>query len=152
MSTWKSRSPAFLRKEWWWTRPIRRRAARGRPRHTTKRKIDGVDDNRRAILIDTGEAVQIGPIEKMSKSKRNTVDPDDIIGSFGADTARWFMLSDSPPERDVIWTEEGVQGAWRFLQRLWRLVNDAAAIAAAAPKAPPGAFLGAGSETRNADH
>jgi len=59
----------------------------------------------------------------MSKSKRNTVDPDDIIGSFGADTARWFMLSDSPPDRDVIWTEEGVQGAWRFVQRIWRLVN-----------------------------
>ena len=59
----------------------------------------------------------------MSKSKRNTVDPDDIIGTFGADTARWFMLSDSPPERDVIWTEEGVQGVWRFVQRLWRLVE-----------------------------
>ena len=77
----------------------------------------------------------------MSKSKRNTVDPDDIIGTFGADTARWFMLSDSPPERDVIWTEEGVQGAWRFVQRLWRLVHEAAALAhAAAPAARPGAF------------
>ena len=59
----------------------------------------------------------------MSKSKKNTVDPDDIIASYGADTARWFMLSDSPPERDVIWTEDGVQGAWRFVQRLWRLVQ-----------------------------
>ena len=71
------------------------------------------------------------PIEKMSKSKRNTVDPDDIIASYGADTARWFMLSDSPPERDVIWTEEGVQGAWRFVQRLWRLVGEAAEVARA---------------------
>ena len=70
------------------------------------------------------EAIEIGPIEKMSKSKRNTVDPDDIIASFGADTARWFMLSDSPPERDVIWTEEGVQGAGRFVQRVWRLVGE----------------------------
>jgi leucyl-tRNA synthetase len=62
----------------------------------------------------------------MSKSKRNTIDPDDIIGTYGADTARWFMLSDSPPERDVIWTEDGVQGAARFVQRLWRLVCDVA--------------------------
>src|SRR5215469_1876145 len=75
-------------------------------------KIEGAGDARRATLVETGEPVEIGPIEKMSKSKRNTVDPDDIIGTFGADIARWFMLSDSPPERDVIWTEEGVQGAW----------------------------------------
>src|SRR3954462_7737688 len=62
----------------------------------------------------------------MSKSKKNPVDPDDIIASYGADTARWFMLSDSPPERDVIWTEEGVQGAARFVQRVWRLVGEVA--------------------------
>jgi leucyl-tRNA synthetase len=73
--------------------------------------------------------VEIGSIEKMSKSKKNTVDPDDIIASYGADTARWFMLSDSPPERDVIWTEEGVQGAGRFVQRIWRLVGEVAALA-----------------------
>jgi leucyl-tRNA synthetase len=69
----------------------------------------------------------------MSKSKRNTVDPDDIIGEYGADVARWFMLSDSPPDRDVIWTEEGVQGSWRFVQRLWRLVREAVEISANAP-------------------
>ena len=61
----------------------------------------------------------------MSKSKRNTVDPDEIIGDYGADVARWFMLSDSPPDRDVEWTERGVQGAFRFAQRLWRLVGEA---------------------------
>ena len=83
---------------------------------------------RRAALLSTGAPVEIGPIEKMSKSKRNVVDPDDIIADYGADTARWFMLSDSPPERDVIWTEEGVQGAWRFVQRLWRLVNQVAEL------------------------
>ena len=79
-----------------------------------------------AVEIATGSPVEIGSIEKMSKSKKNTVDPDEIIGTYGADTARWFMLSDSPPERDVIWTEEGVQGAFRFVQRLWRLTNDVA--------------------------
>ena len=89
-------------------------------------KIEVAADKRTATLLGSNESVEIGSIEKMSKSKRNTVDPDDIIGSYGADTARWFMLSDSPPDRDVIWSEEGVQGAGRFVQRIWRLVNAAA--------------------------
>ena len=72
----------------------------------------------------------------MSKSKKNTVDPTDIIDNYGADTARWFMLSDSPPERDVIWTEAGVDGAHRFVQRVWRLV---ARLGAALPRARPAA-------------
>jgi leucyl-tRNA synthetase len=81
---------------------------------------------RKAFHVETAEPIEIGSIEKMSKSKKNTVDPDEIIASYGADTARWFMLSDSPPERDVIWTEEGVQGAGRFVQRVWRLVGEIA--------------------------
>jgi leucyl-tRNA synthetase len=89
-------------------------------------RIDNEGGERRAFHNATGEPIEIGSIEKMSKSKKNTVDPDDIIASFGADTARWFMLSDSPPERDVIWTEEGVQGAGRFVQRVWRLVGEIA--------------------------
>ena len=88
--------------------------------------------DRKAFLLGTNTPVSIGSIEKMSKSKRNTIDPDDIIGTYGADTARWFMLSDSPPERDVIWTEEGVQGAARFVQRIWRLVDDLTDFKAAA--------------------
>jgi leucyl-tRNA synthetase len=115
-------------------------------------KIEGADDARRATLIATGEPIEIGPIEKMSKSKRNTVDPDDIISSYGADTARWFMLSDSPPERDVNWTEKGVQGAWRFTQRLWRLVGEAAAIAKAAPAERPAAFGDTALAVRKAAH
>jgi leucyl-tRNA synthetase len=115
-------------------------------------KIETIGEARQASLVSTGAPVEIGAIEKMSKSKRNTVDPDDIIGSFGADTARWFMLSDSPPERDVIWTEEGVQGAWRFVQRLWRLVNEAAAFAAGAPATRPGMFSDRATALRKASH
>ncbi len=70
----------------------------------------------------TGAPVQPGRSEKMSKSKRNVVDPAHIIATYGADTARLFMLSDSPPERDLEWTEAGVDGAWRYVNRLWRLV------------------------------
>jgi leucyl-tRNA synthetase len=88
----------------------------------------------------------------MSKSKRNTVDPDDIIRDYGADVARWFMLSDSPPERDVEWTERGVQGAWRFSQRLWRLVGEAAEIAQLAPAERPEQFSPAAFALRKAAH
>jgi leucyl-tRNA synthetase len=105
------------------------RAADGRWLQPTDVRMTSEGGERRAIEIATGQPAEIGSIEKMSKSKKNTVDPDDIIGSYGADTARWFMLSDSPPERDVIWTEDGVQSAHRFVQRIWRLVNEVAEIA-----------------------
>ncbi|MER2536980.1 MAG: leucine--tRNA ligase [Rhizobiaceae bacterium] len=102
--------------------------------------IEETDGRRRATLLSDGSPVEIGAIEKMSKSKKNVVDPDDIIASYGADTARWFMLSDSPPERDVIWTEAGVEGAHRFVQRLWRIVSEAApALAGVTPAASDGA-------------
>ncbi len=93
-------------------------------------RIAEVDGQRRASLIADGTPIEIGSIEKMSKSKKNVVDPDDIIASYGADTARWFMLSDSPPDRDVIWTEAGVEGAHRFVQRIWRVVSEAAPVLA----------------------
>ncbi|CAN7532185.1 leucine--tRNA ligase [Rhizobium sp. LjRoot258] len=89
-------------------------------------RIEELDGKRRAYLLSDDEEVAIGSIEKMSKSKKNVVDPDDIIASYGADTARFFVLSDSPPERDVIWSEAGVEGAHRFTQRLWRLIAEAA--------------------------
>jgi leucyl-tRNA synthetase len=87
---------------------------------------DAVNRDGGWVHARTGEALEVGGVEKMSKSKKNVVDPDDIIARFGADTARWFMLSDTPPERDIEWTEAGAEGAWRFTQRIWRLVNDAA--------------------------
>ncbi len=113
-------------------------------------KVEGGEGHRRATLIATGEQVEIGPIEKMSKSKKNTVDPDDLMDSYGADVARWFMLSDSPPDRDVIWSEEGVQGAGRFVQRLWRLIGEIAGVKA--PAARPAHFSDAALTVRKTAH
>ncbi len=76
-----------------------------------------------ATLKD-GSPLTIGRVVKMSKSKKNTVDPDEIVERYGADAVRWFMLSDSPPERDLPWSEAGIEGCWRFVQRLWRLFGQ----------------------------
>ena len=73
----------------------------------------------------TGAEISAGRVEKMSKSKRNVVDPEHIIQTYGADTARLFMLSDSPPERDLEWTESGIEGAHRFIQKIWKLTQQA---------------------------
>jgi leucyl-tRNA synthetase len=97
--------------------------------HETYRSLDGrwlspdeVEVGAGGIVeTATGTAVETGRIEKMSKSKKNTVDPEPIVEQYGADAVRWFMLSDSPPERDLEWSEAGIEGAWRFVQRLWRL-------------------------------
>ena len=75
-------------------------------------------------IIESGAPAVAGRIEKMSKSKKNVVDPDDIVDQYGADAVRWFMLSDSPPERDLEWSEAGIEGCWRFVQRLWRLTSQ----------------------------
>ncbi|PZM09771.1 leucine--tRNA ligase [Rhizobium tubonense] len=99
-------------------------------------RIEEAEGRRRAILLSTGEEISIGSIEKMSKSKKNVVDPDDIIASYGADTARFFVLSDSPPDRDVIWSEAGVEGAHRFTQRVWRLVSEACDVLKSAKGTP----------------
>lgn len=113
-------------------------------------RIDEADGQRRAVLLETGEDITIGSIEKMSKSKKNVVDPDDIIASYGADTARFFVLSDSPPDRDVIWSEAGVEGAHRFVQRVWRLIGEAAEMLRGIEAAP--AHDGAGLAISQAAH
>jgi leucyl-tRNA synthetase len=77
-----------------------------------------------AVEMSTGKPVSVGAIEKMSKSKKNVVDLDAFIESYGADAVRWFVLSDSPPERDVEYTDSGVEGVWRFVQRLWSTVTS----------------------------
>ncbi len=90
--------------------------------------VEVVEKDGAWVHAKNGESIILGGIEKMSKSKKNVVDPDTIIAAYGADTARWFMLSDTPPERDLEWTEAGAEASWRFTQRVWRLVNDAAAL------------------------
>jgi leucyl-tRNA synthetase len=103
-----------------------------------------------AIVKDTGKPVTIGPTIKMSKSKKNVIAPEAIIDTYGADTIRWFMLSDTPPERDVEWTDAGAEGCWRFVQRVHRFASEAENLP------PPGtrvaAVTGAALELRRATH
>ncbi len=87
-------------------------------------RFETVGGERQAFEIASNAPAHIGAVEKISKSKRNGTDPDDILKAYGADAARWFILSDSPPERDVEWTEAGIEGASRFLQRIWKIVQE----------------------------
>ena len=101
---------------------------------------------------DTGLPVKAGRIEKMSKSRRNVIDPDDIIDQYGADTARWFVLSDSPPDRDLQWTEAGIEGAWRFNQRICRLVSEPSVVISAVGDAIPEKLSDSALALRKASH
>ena len=113
------------------TEPFKGLFTQGMVTHETYRAGDGSwlspDEVRRDgddwIHIESGHPVTPGRVEKMSKSKRNTVDPEPILAKYGADAVRWFMLSDSPPERDLEWSEGGIEGASRFVQRVWRLAT-----------------------------
>jgi leucyl-tRNA synthetase len=100
----------------------------------------------KAYLKGGDAQVEIGSSEKMSKSKKNVIAPETIIDVYGADTVRWFMLSDTPPERDIEWTDEGAGGCWRFVQRIWRLVDEAGELP------PPGTKAEGASELRRAAH
>lgn len=114
-----------------------------------------VDVERRpdgAIHAKTGAPVTVGRSEKMSKSRRNVVDPVDIVDTYGADTARLFMLSDSPPDRDLEWTESGVEGAWRFLGRVVRSITEGGDGIAPMDSARPSAMSEAASDAERAIH
>jgi leucyl-tRNA synthetase len=93
------------------------------PHFVTPAQVETRDGN--LVEIETGLAVEVGGVEKMSKSKKNTVAPEDIFETYGVDAARLFVLSDSPPERDVQWTETGVEGSWRLVNRIWSEVDRA---------------------------
>jgi leucyl-tRNA synthetase len=120
--------------------PFKGMFTQGMVTHETYRSEDGrwlspeevrfetVAGERQAFEAESNRPARIGPVEKISKSKRNGTDPDDILKAYGADAARWFILSDSPPERDVEWTEAGIDGASRFLQRVWKIVMEFKAL------------------------
>ncbi len=128
--------------------------------HETYKGADGKwlypEETRRegANLVNAkdGGTVTVGRSEKMSKSKRNVVDPENIIGAYGADCARLFMLSDSPPERDLDWTDTGIEGAWRYINRLWRLVSEGHGELPAANTKAPAKFSDTALELRNKTH
>ncbi len=99
----------------------------------------------------TSDLVTVGPPEKMSKSKKNVVPPEEVADTYGVDCARWFLMSDSPPERDSEWTQGGVDGAARLVQRVWRLLNEA--LPRLAPKgSDPSAAAGPALDLRRAVH
>ncbi|MEQ1547101.1 MAG: leucine--tRNA ligase [Chakrabartia sp.] len=113
------------------TEPFKGLFTQGMVTHETYKSADGawlspedVKQGAGGIVTLAGDPVTLGRIEKMSKSKKNVVDPDPMFDQYGADAVRWFMLSDSPPERDLEWSESGIEGTWRFVNRIWRLFDS----------------------------
>ena len=104
------------------------------------------------VTVESGAPVTVGRSEKMSKSRKNVIGLDAIVDAYGADTARLFMLSDSPPERDLEWTDAGAEGAWRYLNRLWRMVDEPAQEIAAPGAALPHRLGATAERTRRAIH
>ena len=133
----------------------------GMVNHATYQTADGAwlmpsevtrGDDGVPVSAASGEAVRIGRTEKMSKSKRNVVDPSEVIDAYGADTARWFILSDSPPDRDMEWTDAGVQGAFRFVSRIARNIEALMPLLPPCGTAAPNAFTTAALALRRTTH
>ena len=112
--------------------PFQRLFTQGMVCHSTFKNESGqwvfpndVQNNNGVLTqISSGQKINQGSAESMSKSKKNVIDPETIIKEYGADSARWFMLSDSPPERDINWSDSGIQGSWRFCQKIWSLIQN----------------------------
>ncbi len=122
------------------TEPFKRLETQGMICHETYKSAEGkwlspddiTHDGAKLTETATGKPVTVGRSEKMSKSKKNTVDPRHMMETYGADAARLFMLSDSPPERDLEWTDAGIEGAWRYINRLWKLLQENKVVITAA--------------------
>ncbi len=143
------------------TEPFSGLYTQGMVNHMTYKDTDGKwvypadikrDDKGAFVLSATNAPVTLGRVEKMSKSKKNVIDPQDILDTFGADAARLFILSDSPPDRDLEWTEAGLEGAWRYINRLHRMVSDPQ-VALPPPQTPlPTQFSDAAHKLRQQAH
>jgi len=127
------RALAFKNKNFNYTEPFESLFTQGMVCHETYKNEnnkwlypDEVEKNSEGYFVTKNgkKKVKVGPSESMSKSKKNTVDPEEMIDMYGADSIRWFMLSDSPPERDVQWSQEGVSAAFKFIQKIWKLSNE----------------------------
>ena len=127
------RALAFENKKFTYNEPFESLFTQGMVCHETYKNEnnkwlypDEIEKNSKGDFVTKNEQkkVSVGPSESMSKSKKNTIDPEEMINVYGADSIRWFMLSDSPPERDVQWSQEGVSAAYKFIQKLWKLNND----------------------------
>jgi leucyl-tRNA synthetase len=128
--------------------------------HETYQDVDGnwlfpedvTTESEHRFVDDKGRPVTVGRLEKMSKSRKNVVGLESVVGEFGADTARLYLLSDSPPERDLEWTDAGIEGVWRYVNRLWRLVTEPPAALPAVGSAMPNDLSAAAEKARRFAH
>ena len=126
------RALSFKTKDFIWNEPFKGLFTQGMVCHETYKDKNGkwlspdeieIDSNKNAKNIKTREKILIGPSEAMSKSKKNVIEPEEVIKNFGADSIRWFILSDSPPSRDIQWSQEGILASHKFIQKIWALTN-----------------------------